>query len=65
MHIPSPSSKLGLLQDSEGDAVVAGAVVEGSGLGIVEAAGGTSVKVVGQALPGPPAGVIVVVNAPW
>lgn len=41
------------------------AVTEGSVVAVVEAAGGTSVKVVGQLLPGPPAGVIVGVKVPW
>ena len=40
------------------------AVAEGSGVAVVGAAIDTPVKVVGQALPGPPAGVIVVVKVP-
>jgi hypothetical protein len=40
------------------------AVAEGSGVAVAGTAIDTPVKVVGQALPGPPAGVIVVVKVP-
>ena len=65
VQIPSPSSKLGLLQSSPAAGVGAGvaeltSVVAGGGVPL----GRRPVSAVGQVLPGPPAGVIVVVTVP-